>query len=51
MRYRKIAALIKSWNLTGEFETPTEEQIQKLHPVIANAIGIQLDLETGGLLQ
>lgn len=49
-RYRKISALIKSWDLMGKDEKPTNEQIMKLHPVIANAIGIQLDVETGGLL-
>ncbi len=48
-RYRKIAALIKSWNLKGKDEKPTEEDIQKLHPVIANVIGGMIDLETGGI--
>lgn len=49
-RYKKIIALIKNWNLKGKEEKPTEEEIQQLHPVIANAIGIQIDLETGGIL-
>ena len=50
-RYRKIVLLIKEWDLTGEKTKPTEEDVEKLHPVIANALGIQVDLETGGLLQ
>ena len=51
-RFRKIVALIKEWDLTEDrsFEKPTEAEIEKLHPIIANAIGIQLDVETGGLL-
>lgn len=49
-RYNKIVALIKSWNLKGKDEKPTEEEIRRLHPVIANAIGVQIDLETGGIL-
>jgi len=49
-RYKKIAALIKSWDFDGEDKKPTESQIQKLHPVVANAIGIQVDFETGGVL-
>ena len=50
VRYNKIIALVKSWNLKGKEEKPTEEEIRSLHPVIANAIGIQIDLETGGIL-
>lgn len=51
-RYKKIALLIKQWNLTADksFEKPTEDKVRKLHPVIANAIGIQVDMEVGGLL-
>lgn len=49
-RYNKIVALIKSWDLNGESNKPSEEEIRQLHPVIANAIGIQIDLETGGIL-
>jgi hypothetical protein len=49
-RYNKIMALIKSWNLKGKEEKPSEEDVRQLHPVIANAIGIQIDLETGGVL-
>lgn len=51
-RYRKIALLIKKWDLTpdGSSIKPTEDQIRSLHPVIANAIGIQVDAETGGTL-
>ena len=48
-RYNKIIALIKNWNLTGEEKKPTEEEIRNLHPVIANTIGIMLDLSTGGI--
>ena len=46
-RYNKIKALIKSWDLKEG--TPTEEDIKSLHPIIATAIGIQLDLETGSI--
>jgi len=49
-RYKKISALIKNWDLKGKEEKPTDAEISELHPVIANAIGIQIDLETGGLL-
>ena len=49
-RYNKIVALIKSWDLKGKEEKPTEEDIRQLHPVIAGAIGIVIDLETGGVL-
>lgn len=51
-RYKKIALLIKKWNLTesGQFLKPTDEDIRSLHPVIANAIGVQIDSEVGGLL-
>ena len=49
-RFKKISLLIKSWNLTGEEKKPTEEEILKLQPIIANLIGIQIDVETGGLL-
>lgn len=48
-RYNKIVALIKSWNLKGKEEKPSEEEIKQLHPIIANAIGISIDLETGGI--
>ncbi len=48
-RYNKIVALIKSWNLTGEVNKPNEEEIRKLHPTLATAIGVMLDLETGGI--
>lgn len=46
-RYNKIIALIKSWNLKGEDEKPTIEEIRSLHPIIATAIGIQIDAEVG----
>ena len=49
-RYRKIILLIKHWNLKGEKEKPTEEEVMKLHPTVAAATGIQLDLEFGGML-
>ena len=44
-RYNKIIALIKSWDLMDE--KPTEEVIRKLHPIIANTIGIQLEILVG----
>jgi len=49
VRYRKIVALIKSWNLTGEETKPKEEEVRKLHPVIATALGTMVDLEIGGI--
>lgn len=51
-RFKKIVALIKQWDLTedGSCIKPTDEEIKSLHPVVAAAIGIQLDAETGGLL-
>jgi len=51
-RFNKIVALIKEWDLTedGSFKKPTFDEIKSLHPLIANAIGVQLDVETGGLL-
>jgi len=48
-RYNKIVALIKSWNLKGEVSNPSEEEVRQLHPIVANAIGIVVDLETGGI--
>jgi len=49
-RYKKISILIRRWDLKGQMEAPTPEDIRRLHPVIANAIGIQIDNEVGGLL-
>ena len=49
VRFRKLTALIKSWNLTGENKKPTEEEIRQLHPIIATSIGILVDLETGSI--
>jgi len=49
IRSNKIIALIKSWNLQGEKNKPTAEDIKKLHPTVATAIGIQIDAETGGI--
>ena len=46
-RYKKITSLIKSWNLMDE--EPTEKTVRKLHPSIANLIGMELDIETGGI--
>ena len=48
-RYNKIVALIKSWNLKGEKNKPSEEEVRSLHPIIATVIGIQIDLETGSI--
>lgn len=49
-RFNKIVALIKSWNLKGNDEKPSEEEIRQLHPVIANVIGICIDTFTGSIL-
>ena len=51
-RLQKIMALIREWDLTDDrkFKKPTEDEVKKLHPIIANAIGIQVDVETGGIL-
>jgi hypothetical protein len=35
--------------LQGEENSPTEEDIMKLHPTIATVIGIQIDAQTGGI--
>ncbi len=48
-RFNKIVALIKSWDLKGTKEKPTEEEIRQLHPTIAALIGIVIDQETGSL--
>jgi hypothetical protein len=48
-RFNKISALIKKWNLKGQDEKPTTEDIRSLHPTIATAFGIVIDKETGGL--
>ena len=50
VRYKKIESLIKSWDLSGEDEMPSDEQIKKLHPIIANTIGMLVDRELGGIL-
>jgi len=49
VRYNKIAALIKSWDLQETEGKPSEDDIRKLHPTIATVIGIQVDQETGGI--
>ncbi len=50
-KYNKIAKLIKTWNLRGvENEEPKNEDIRKLHPLIASCIDIQLNIELGGLI-
>lgn len=51
-RYNIIVDLIKEWNLTEDktFKKPTADEIKKLHPIIASAIGIQLDVELGSIL-
>ena len=48
-RQNSIIALIKSWNLKGKDEKPTKEEIRSLHPVVALAIGVQLEAEMGGI--
>jgi len=52
-RYKKISLLIKSWDLAdkeGNQIEPTEENIGKLHPIVANVLGIQVDIITGTFL-
>ncbi len=49
-RQKFIVALIKSWNLKGKDEKPTEEEIKSLNPIIATVISIQLDAEVGKLI-
>ena len=52
-RYRKIALLIKSWDLKdseGNLVPTDESNIMDLHPIIASIIGTQVDFITGGLL-
>jgi len=49
IRSNKIIALIKSWNLQGEKNKPTEEDIRKLHPTVATVIGVLIDAETGAI--
>lgn len=49
VRCNKIVAFIKSWNLKGKEEKPTEQDIRSLHPIIATVIGIQVDVEVGGI--
>lgn len=43
LRARKMQKLIKRWNLDVP---PTEENVSKLHPVIANYVGMILDTQT-----
>jgi hypothetical protein len=52
-RYQKICLLIKDWSLVdeeGNKISPNPENVKKLHPMIANTIGLQLDAVTGGIL-
>jgi hypothetical protein len=52
-RYKKISLLLKSWTLKDSEDNDvaiTEDNIANLHPMIASAIGIQVDIETAGLL-
>jgi len=49
VRFVKIKMLVKKWDLKGELEKPTEEDIKQLHPTIAMVISIQIDAETGGI--
>ena len=50
-KYNKIAKLIKTWNLRGvENEEIKEEDVRKLHPLIASCIDIQLNIELGNLI-
>jgi len=48
LKVNKMISLIKKWDLRGkEMKEPSEEDIKQLHPVIANAINIQIDSLTG----
>ena len=47
IRHNKMVALIKSWNLKGVDEKPTEKDIKALSPIISTAIGIQMDAVLG----
>ena len=45
-RYKKITSLIKSWNLTnenGDAMEPNKDNVNKLHPTIAEFLANQLD--------
>lgn len=49
-RLMKISKLLKTWDLKdreGKNIPATEQSIKKLSPVIANAVGVILDSETG----
>ena len=53
IRYKKIVALLKDWNLTddiGEKVPPTKQNIMRLHPMIAHFIGTQVETQTGSIL-
>jgi len=50
IRYNKIVALIKNWDLRGKKEESKEEEVRRLHPLIAECIGIQLDAEIDGVI-
>ena len=49
IKFRKISALIKSWNLKGDEIAPTPEDIRSLHPTIATAISLLIDVEIGNI--
>ena len=47
IRHNKMVALIKSWNLKGKDEKPTEKEILALSPIVSTVIGIQMDSVLG----
>lgn len=47
-RYKKIILLLKEWDLKDG--SVTEEDIKKLHPIIAHFLGNYIDMELGGIL-
>jgi hypothetical protein len=52
-RYNKVVALLRQWSFLSPDESPaplTTSNIDKLHPVVAELIISQLDLELGGSL-
>jgi len=52
-KYKKVTKLIKSWtfkDLSGNEIKPTQENINKLEPIVAQVIADKVDIETGGTL-
>ena len=51
LRLTRMATLLKNWSLqdNGEPIPPTRESLVQLSPVVANLIGMQLDIQIGGM--